>query len=95
MRPLFPSQLTLSHKLTDPEPVASEETLPQRIKSRGDVATFATRLNSTEQVSRHFPLHPLEGHVHIMVELLPPSKIMSCPVSCPLLIKLYPPASSI
>ena len=93
MGPAFPSQLTLSRKLTNPEPVAPEYTLPQRIKSKGDVATFAIRLTSTEQVLKLFPSLPLEGHVHVLVELLSTSKTVPCPVSCPLPIK-SPSASS-
>jgi hypothetical protein len=67
MGPLFPSQLTLSHKLTEPEPVEPEDTLLQRITSRGDVATFAKRLTATQKMSTLFPQHPLEGHLHVLV----------------------------
>jgi len=69
MGPAFPPQLTLSYQLIRPEPVEPEDTLTQRIRSRGDVATFAKRLTATQKVSTLFPQHPLEDHVHILVQL--------------------------
>jgi len=77
----FPSQLTLSPKLTDPEPVGPDNTLAERIGLRGDnVATFAKRLTVTQNVSTLFPQHPLEDHVHILVQLPSTSKTMHCSI---------------
>jgi len=77
----FPSQLTLSHKLTDPEPVGPDNTLADRIRLRGDnVEMFATRLSSEKKVVTVFPQHPPEDHVHILVQLPSTSKTMRCSV---------------
>ena len=64
--------LILSCQLNDPEPVDPEGTLAQRIRSRGDVASFANQLNSTQIMSALFPEHrgaPLKNHVYVMVSL--------------------------
>ncbi|KAF8330494.1 hypothetical protein F5887DRAFT_1000167 [Amanita rubescens] len=56
--------------LNDPEPVDPEDTLMQRIRSRGDVATFAKRLPATQTMSALFPdRDPLDNHVHVLVRL--------------------------
>jgi len=81
MGPPFPSQLTLSHKLTEPEPVEPEDTLLQHIMSRGDVATFAKRLTATQTMSTLFPQHPLEGHLHVLVRLPFTGKTVPRPVN--------------
>ena len=83
----FPSWLTLPCKLTKPEPVEPEDTLLQRIKSKGDLGTFANKLTATQKVSMLFPPRPLEDHLHILVQLPSTCKIMRCPVDRPSLIK--------
>jgi hypothetical protein len=80
-------RLTLSCKLIDPEPVGPDSTLADRIRSRGDnVNAFAIRLSSEEKVSPYFR-EPRAGQVQVMVEVLPASKPVLCPVSCTTLIK--------
>ena len=71
--------LTLSFQLTELEPVEPEDTLVQRIRSRGDVATFAKRLTATQEVSALFPQHPPEDHVHLLVQLPSTSESVAFP----------------
>jgi len=78
MGPSFPSQLTLSRKLTEPEPVQPEDTLLQHITSRGDVATFAKKLTVTQKMSMLFPGHALQDHVHILVQIPSTSEPVAC-----------------
>ncbi|KAM6503841.1 hypothetical protein JOM56_000784 [Amanita muscaria] len=56
-------------QLNKPEPAEPEATLAQRIRLRGNRATFATRLAATQNVSTLFPQPLLEDHVHILVQL--------------------------
>ncbi|KAK2464429.1 hypothetical protein APHAL10511_003577 [Amanita phalloides] len=56
-------------KLSVPEPVDPEDSFWQRIRKRGDLATFAEKI-SRHKVSEVFPqLRLLEDYVHILVEL--------------------------
>jgi hypothetical protein len=81
MGPVFLLRLTMSCKLINPEPVGPENTLADRLRSRGDnVDKFAIRLSCAEKVLELFP-EPLAGHVQVMVEILPTSKAVPCPVN--------------
>ena len=57
-------------QLNEPELVEPEETLAERMRSRGDISTFATRLGAARKISDVFPLdtYPAD-HVHIYVAL--------------------------
>ena len=69
----------LSCQLNVPAPVDPEGSLWQRIRKRGDVATFAEKISS-HKMSEVFPQsRVLEDHVHILVEL-PSSEFISCHV---------------
>ena len=77
--------MTLSCQLIHPEPVEPEDTLAQRIRSRGDVKTFAKKLTATQKVSTLCTDDPLEDHIHILVK--PKSKSVRSPVNRPSLTK--------
>jgi hypothetical protein len=63
-----------SWQLKEPEPVEPDDTLVERIKSRGDsLKTFATRLGVGREVSEVFSQHPPKGHLHIIVQRPPPA----------------------
>jgi hypothetical protein len=79
--------VTLSCQLIDPEPVEPEDTLAQRIRSRGDVKTFAKKLTATQKVSTLCMDDPLEDHIHILVKVKPISKSVRSPVDQPSLTK--------
>ena len=55
----FPSQ---PDPILSAHPAGLEDTLAQRIKSRGAVATFAQKLNATHKISTLFPQHPPEEY---------------------------------
>ncbi|KAM6494818.1 hypothetical protein JOM56_009441 [Amanita muscaria] len=61
--PAFPSQLTLSYQMDGLEPLEPEDSLAHRIRSRGGIATLATRLSASQDVSTLFPKPPLEGYL--------------------------------
>ncbi|KAM6495199.1 hypothetical protein JOM56_009822 [Amanita muscaria] len=57
-------------KMNGLELLEPEASLAYRIESRGDIATFATKLTSSQEVSTLFPKRPLiKNRVHIIVEL--------------------------
>ena len=86
MSSMFPLSLTLSCKLINPEPVGPEDTLWDRIKSRGDdLKEFATRLSSEKKVLEPFPVPLASAHVQVVVEILPDSKLVL--LSCTSLIR--------
>ena len=67
----------LSCQLNVPAPVDPEGSLWQRIRKRGDVATFAQKI-SRHKMSEVFPQSRLlKDHVYILVEL-PSSEFISC-----------------
>lgn len=66
MGPAFP-QLTLFYQLNKPEPVEPQATLEERIRLRGDVATFTTQLTATQSMEV-FPEQPLKHHVYFLVQ---------------------------
>jgi hypothetical protein len=81
MSPVFLLRLTLPCKLINPEPIDPDNTLADRVRSRGDnMKEFARRLSPAEQVLQLFP-ESLAGHVQVMVEILPTSKAVPCPVN--------------
>jgi hypothetical protein len=68
-------------KLRNPEPVNPENTLKDRIEKLGNnLREFAIWLSSTENVLECFPDPPASEHVHIIVEILPKSEPMCCPI---------------
>lgn len=70
--------LILPHKLKNPEPVAPENTLKDRIEKLGNnFEEFATWSSSSQTVLELFPDPPASKHVHIIVEILPECKPMS------------------
>ena len=57
-------------QLNEPEPVEPEETLADRMRSRGGISTFTTRLGAARKISDVFPLDTCPAdHVHIYVAL--------------------------
>jgi hypothetical protein len=62
-------RLTLSSQLDEPELVDPDDTLAERMKSRGNnVSTLATRLSSGNKLSTLFPQPPREDHLYILVQ---------------------------
>ena len=61
-------------QLTEPESVEPEGALGQRIVSRSDVETFATKLTATRIMLTLFSPNILENHVHVSAQLAPKSE---------------------
>ena len=56
-------------QLNDPEPVAPEETLAERIRELGKFADFADELDEpVDSVSVAFP-HSPKHHLHVVIQL--------------------------
>ena len=61
-----------SLQLNAPMPIDPEDTIAERLPPLGD--RYAPKLSSLSKVSSLFP-HPLENHLHIVVELPPLSEL--------------------